>query len=111
LRGFANPFRVEYNVVNLDVLTQLIEKLTLETGAKDIEVTPEVLRNAGIVHHKGLIKVLGRGEFNKKATIHAHGFSKSAQSAILAAGGQTVVVPLPFGDRRPPVKGNALANR
>ncbi len=109
LRGFANPFRIEYNVVNLDVLNQLIEKLAAQ-GAS-LEITPEVLRNEGIVHHKGLIKVLGRGEITKKATVHAHGFSASAKSAILAAGGQTVIVALPFGDRRPPAKGNALANR
>ncbi len=111
LRGFANPFRVEYNVLNLDVLTQLIDKLSPEAGTDVLEITPEVLRDAGIVHHKGLIKVLGRGEITKKVTVHAHGFSKSAESAILAAGGRIVVVPPPFGDRRPPVKGNALANR
>ena len=53
LRGFANPFRVEYNVVNLDVLEEL---------ERD-EITPEsAARPAGIVHHKGLVKVLGRGE-------------------------------------------------
>ena len=51
LRGFANPFRVEYNVVNLGIL----DELGLE------EVTPESLEAGGIVHHKGLVKVLGGG--------------------------------------------------
>ncbi|MCL5047624.1 MAG: 50S ribosomal protein L15 [Firmicutes bacterium] len=109
LRGFANPFRIEYNVVNLDVLNQLIEKLSAE--GKSLEINPEVLKSEGIVHHKGLIKVLGRGEITAKAIVHAHGFSASAKEAILAAGGKVVLVPLPFGDRRPPAKGNALANR
>ena len=55
LRGFANPFRVEYNVVNLDVL----DELGLD------EVTPESLEAGGIVHHKGLVKILGRGELHR----------------------------------------------
>ena len=56
LRGFANPFRVEYNVVNLDVL---------EASGED-EVTPESLRAAGLVHHKGLVKVLGGGALTRR---------------------------------------------
>ncbi len=101
LRGFANPFRVEYNVVNLDVLEA--------TGAD--EVTPETLRAAGLVHHKGLVKVLGGGALTRAVRVQAHAFSRSAVAAIEAAGGTTSVVPGPHGDRRPPVKGNALANR
>ena len=101
LRGFANPFRVEYNVVNLDVL---------EASGED-EVTPESLRAAGLVHHKGLVKVLGGGALTRRVSVSAHAFSKSAVSAIEAAGGSATVVPSPYGDRRPPVKGNALANR
>ncbi len=102
LRGFANPFRVEYNVVNLDVLEGL------ESAG---EVTPDTLRASGLVHHKGLVKVLGRGELTRKLDVHAHAFSRSAVEAIERAGGRTTVIPLPFGDRRPPVRGNALANR
>ncbi len=101
LRGFANPFRVEYNVVNVDVLE------ALETD----DVTPESLRAAGIVHHKGLVKVLGRGELTRSLRVSAHAFSKSAKAAIEQAGGTTTVVASPYGDRRPPVRGNALANR
>jgi large subunit ribosomal protein L15 len=101
LRGFANPFRIEYNVVNIDVL----EELELA------EITPESLRAAGIVHHKGMVKVLGRGELSKKLDVHAHAFSQSAKSAIERAGGTVTVVASPYGDRRPPVRGNALANR
>jgi len=101
LRGFANPFRVEYNVVNVDVLE----------GLETSDVTPETLRAAGIVHHKGLVKVLGRGELSRKLTVEAHAFSKSAKAAIEQAGGTATVVASPYGDRRPPVRGNALANR
>ncbi|MGO8874216.1 MAG: 50S ribosomal protein L15 [Acidimicrobiales bacterium] len=101
LRGFANPFRIEYNVVNLDVLESI----------EDSEVTPESLRAAGIVHHKGLIKVLGGGELSRPVQVSAHAFSQSAKAAIEAAGGSVTIVAKPFGDRRPPAKGNALANR
>ncbi|MCU1493564.1 MAG: ribosomal protein bacterial/organelle [Acidimicrobiaceae bacterium] len=101
LRGFANPFRIEYNVVNVDVLEAL--EMT--------EITPASLQAAGIVHHKGLVKVLGRGELSRKLNVHAHAFSASAKSAIEQAGGTATVVASPYGDRRPPVRGNALANR
>ncbi|MHB1989061.1 MAG: 50S ribosomal protein L15 [Acidimicrobiales bacterium] len=101
LRGFANPFRVEYNVVNLGVIESL----------DATEITPDSLKAAGIIHHKGLVKVLGDGELSRKVNVSAHAFSASAVSSIEAAGGTATVVAKPFGDRRPPVKGNALANR
>jgi large subunit ribosomal protein L15 len=101
LRGFANPFRIEYNVVNLGVIDAL----------EDTDITPDSLKAAGIVHHKGLVKVLGDGELSRKVNVSAHAFSRSAISAIESAGGTTTVVPKPFGERRPPAKGNALANR
>ena len=101
LRGFANPFRVEYNVVNLGILEEL--------GAD--EVTPGEPRGRRLVHHKGLVKVLGGGELHRAVRVSAHAFSRSAVAAIEAAGGSVTVVPPPYGDRRPPAKGNALANR
>ena len=55
--------------------------------------------------------MLGRGELTRKVTVKAHAFSKSAEAAITAAGGTVEVLPLPWGDRRPPVKGNQLTNR
>jgi len=75
------------------------------------EVTPQSLEAGGIVQHKGLVKILGRGELHKAVAVSAHGFSRSAVAAIEAAGGSVTVVPPPYGDRRPPAKGNALANR
>ena len=101
LRGFKNPFRVEYNVINLD---------TLQDADGDV-VSPDSLRQVGLVHKHGLVKVLGRGELSRSLTVSAHGFSKSAVAAIEGAGGRVEVLPLPFGDRRPPARGNALTNR
>ena len=101
LKGFKNPFRVEYAVVNLD---------TLEAVGGD-EVSPESLRAAGLVHKHGLVKVLGRGELTRAVRVRAHAFSASAEQAITAAGGTVEVLPPPFGHGRPPAKGNALTNR
>ena len=101
LKGFKNPFRVEYAVVNLD---------TLEAVGSD-EVSPESLRAAGLVHKHGLVKVLGRGELTRAVRVRAHAFSSSAERAITAAGGTVEVLPPPFGHGRPPAKGNALTNR
>ena len=101
-KGFTNPFRVEYHVVNLE---------TLELFDAGTEVTPETLRSHGLVAKRGLVKVLGRGELTKSLTVRAHGFSGAATRAIEAAGGTTEVIPAPWGDRRPPARGNALTNR
>ncbi len=101
-KGFKNPFRVEYHVVNLDTLD------AFEAGS---EVSPATLRARGLVAKQGLVKVLGRGELSRSLTVKAHAFSASAKQAIEAAGGSVEVVPAPWGDRRPPAKGNALTNR
>jgi large subunit ribosomal protein L15 len=101
LKGFKNPFRVEYNVINLDAIE----------GFDGAEVTPQSLRAKGLVHKHGLVKVLGRGELTRSVTVKAHAFSKSAVEAIKAAGGSVEVIPLPWGEGRPPAKGNALTNR
>jgi len=101
LKGFKNPFRVEYNVINLD---------TLEAFEGDV-VNPDTLRSKGLVHKHGLVKVLGRGELTRRLEVSAHAFSRSAQAAIEGAGGRAETLPLPFGHGRPPAKGNALTNR
>jgi large subunit ribosomal protein L15 len=62
--------------------------------------------------HKGdLVKVLGGGELPRALRVEVHAFSKSAEAAITGAGGSISIVPLPFGNDRPPAKGNALTNR
>ena len=101
LKGFTNPFRVEYQGVNLD---------TIQATGLD-EVTPEVLRERGLMHKKGLVKILGRGQIDRAVTVRAHAFSRSAEAAITAAGGTVETLPLPWGDRRPPAKGNQHTNR
>jgi large subunit ribosomal protein L15 len=79
-RGFHNPFRVEFEVVNLDTLA-----LRFDDGAV---VTPETLVEAGLATGKGPIKVLARGEVTKALTVHAHKFSGKAAEKIAAAGGR-----------------------
>jgi large subunit ribosomal protein L15 len=101
LKGFNNPFRVEYVVVNLDTLEEF----------EGTEVSPETLRAKGLVHKHGLVKVLGRGQLSRALTVSAHAFSKTAEDAIRGAGGTTQLLPPPFGHGRPPAKGNALTNR
>ena len=101
LKGFNNPFRVEYQAINLD---------TIEASGLD-EVTPETLHAKGLAHKGALLKVLGRGELTRAVRVSAHGFSKSAESAVTAAGGSVTVLPPPFGNGRPPAKGNAHTNR
>jgi large subunit ribosomal protein L15 len=84
-RGFHNPFRVEYAVVNLDTLGEVFD-----AGSS---VTPELLRERGLVRVTGApIKVLGRGDLAKKLTVHAHKFSGSAAEKIAKAGGQAQVI-------------------
>jgi large subunit ribosomal protein L15 len=102
LKGFNNPFRVEYGVINLD---------TLETFEGD-DANPSSLLAKGLVSKNDLVKVLGRGTLTKKVTVRAHAFSKSAEAAITAAGGTVEVLPKPWGDApRPPAKGNQHTNR
>ena len=78
-RGFHNPFRVEYAVVNLDDLAQRFAAGTV--------VTPEVLRAARLVTTKQPIKVLARGEIAIALTVKAQKFSEKAAEKIAAAGG------------------------
>jgi large subunit ribosomal protein L15 len=92
LRGFTNPFRVEYQGINLDTLE--------ESGLTD--VSPETLLERGLISKGSLVKILGRGEITQAIAVKAHGFSKSAEAAITAAGGSVETLPLPWGDRRPP---------
>ena len=100
LKGFMNPFRVEYQAVNLDA----IEESGLE------EVTPESLYALGMVGKKSLVKVLGRGAISRAVTVRVHAASAAAEAAIIAAGGTVEKLPLPFAVR-PPARGNALTNR
>ena len=101
LKGFKNPFRVEYVVVNLDAL-EAFEGST---------ISPDTLRAKGLVHKHGLVKVLSNGSLTRKLDVSAHAFSRLAEAAITAAGGSVTVLPSPFGAGRPPAKGNHRTNR
>lgn len=79
LRGFKNPFRVEYQVVNLNDL----ERLFPEGG----DVTVEALVEKGAVRPRRLVKILGDGDVTKAFNITADKWSASAEAKITAAGG------------------------
>jgi large subunit ribosomal protein L15 len=83
----------------------------LESLDAGTEIDPGVLRSHGLVAKRGLVKILGRGELSKALTVEAHGFSQGAIRAIEAAGGRVETIPAPWGDGRPPARGNALTNR
>ena len=77
-RGFTNPNRTEYQVVNLFQLQNLEES----------EITLEVLHERGLIGHpRRPVKVLGTGDLSRNVTVSAHAFSKSAREKIEGAGG------------------------
>ncbi|MDQ2677263.1 MAG: 50S ribosomal protein L15 [Actinomycetota bacterium] len=100
LRGFNNPFRVEYQAINLDTIE--------ESGLTDI--TPETLYSKGLISKGALVKVLGRGELSRAVTVKVHAASASAESAITGAGGSLERLDLPF-KVRPAFHGSAHTNR
>lgn len=79
--GFKNINRVEYRVVNLGTLQELAEKLSLQ------KIGREELISARLLSAKDLVKILGSDELNIKLDVEANAFSKSAEAAILSAGG------------------------
>ena len=84
-RGFHNPFRVEYDVVNLDTIAERFDAGTV--------VTPEMLRERGLLPGGGRpVKILARGEVGKALTVRAHKFSGKAADKLKAAGGTSEVI-------------------
>ena len=87
LRGFNNKWRTEYQPVNLSALDRF------EAGST---ITPEMLRDVGVVKHlRNPVKVLGEGELTKVLNVHAHRFSEVAKAKIEAAGGSVVALTPP----------------
>ncbi len=109
LKGFTNPFRVEYTAINLDTLSELHDEFGETT------ITPGVLHAHGIVRKDAFVKILARGAVSTKLDVHAHAASKAARAAIEAAGGSVTLIELPFqgGGKagRPAAKGNQFTNR
>ncbi|RMD45687.1 MAG: 50S ribosomal protein L15 [Aquificota bacterium] len=83
-RGFKNPNKKEYEIVNIKTLEERFEP--------NSEVTPESLKEKGIIHCTEAVKILGDGEITKPLTVKAHKFSKSAEEKIKAAGGTVEVI-------------------
>jgi large subunit ribosomal protein L15 len=83
LKGYTNPNKVEYAIVNL---------ASLAVFDKGSEVTPETLRERGLIRHKGQVKVLAEGDLDKALTVRAHAFSAAAKEKIEKAGGSIEVI-------------------
>jgi large subunit ribosomal protein L15 len=113
LRGFKNKFRVEYEIVNVGLISALAETGILDLpelegkGAKaskaakaaPITVTPDILAAAGLIRSLDKpLKVLGHGDVTRPIFILADAFSKSATAKIEAAGGTAQVLEFPAGD-------------
>jgi large subunit ribosomal protein L15 len=78
LKGFTNPNKDEYAIVNL---------AGLDVFEKGSEVSPETLRQRGLIRHRGLVKVLGEGEIDRALTFKVHAVSASVREKIEKAGG------------------------
>jgi len=82
--GFKNVNRVEYKAINIETLQILAQSASLtKIGVQD-------LRDAGFVSRTALVKILGKGVLSVKIEVEANAFSKSAEEAIVAAGGTVV---------------------
>jgi large subunit ribosomal protein L15 len=101
LKGFNNPFRVEYQAINLDTLDSL--------GVT--EITAALLIEKGLIRKGNMVKVLGRGKVGKALKLSVHAVSTTAQEAITAAGGTITILPKPFRGVRPPASGSQYTNR
>jgi large subunit ribosomal protein L15 len=83
LKGFTNPNRVAFSVVNVEMLAKIFE-----AG----EVDPAAMYAHGLVHKGKPVKVLARGEIDKALTVRAHAFSEAARQKIEQAGGRTELI-------------------
>lgn len=82
-RGFTNIFRKRYEIVDL-------EKLGKISG--DLPITPEIMKERGLIRDPKWVKVLGGGDLSGAVTVHARKFSKSAKEKIEKSGGKAVIV-------------------
>lgn len=82
--GFKNFNRVEYKAVNIEMLQSIAESKKLQA------IDLQILADAGLVSTKQKVKILGKGTLSVPLTVTAHAFSKTAEAAIVAAGGTVV---------------------
>ncbi len=85
-RGFTNPHRIEYTVINLGQIDQLAEKYDIK------EFSLENLYINGLISQTDRVKILGNGEVKGKFTFKVNAISEKAKSAIEAAGGSVEIV-------------------
>jgi large subunit ribosomal protein L15 len=85
-RGFKNPHRVEYKILNIGVIDELIEKYGLA------EISQDSLYVNNIIAKTDLIKILGAGELKSKLTFSVNSVSATAKAAIEAAGGTVEII-------------------
>lgn len=83
-RGFTNPFKKEYAIVNIEVLDKKFNE--------NEEVTPEILRERKIIKRNLPVKVLGKGEISKSLILKVHAISSSAKEKIEKAGGKVEII-------------------
>ncbi|MEO5919177.1 MAG: 50S ribosomal protein L15 [Candidatus Limnocylindrales bacterium] len=106
LRGFKNPFKIEYEVVNIGAIDALIERGVLEPGempgakkskaAAPMTVNQEILRAAGLVRSLNKpMKILGHGEIRAALFVVADAITASARAKIEAAGGSVSILEVP----------------
>lgn len=84
--GFKNINRIEFKAINLEILQGLADSKKLT------KIGLEELRDAGYINKSALVKVLGKGQLTAKLEVTANAFSKSAEEAIVAAGGTVVKI-------------------
>ncbi|MDP7552137.1 MAG: 50S ribosomal protein L15 [Nitrospinaceae bacterium] len=82
-RGFTNIFKKSFEIVNVSQLADL---------GGDGPITPEVLKEKGLIRKGEAVKILGNGELTGKVTVHAHKFSQSAVLKIEKPGGKAVTI-------------------
>lgn len=85
-RGFKNPNRKAYVAINLDYLQELSDKFNIS------EVSPEKLKEMGIIKSSDIIKLLGRGELNKSLKVTVNAASEAAKKAVEDKGGSVTIV-------------------
>ena len=83
LRGFHNPNKETFAIVNL---------ISLSVFEEGTQVTPDMLRERGLIRHRGRVKVLAEGDLDKALDVKAHAFSASARDKIEKAGGTVEVI-------------------
>ncbi|GJL79060.1 MAG: hypothetical protein NPINA01_20490 [Nitrospinaceae bacterium] len=82
-RGFTNIFRKEYEIVDISRLGKI---------SSDLPITPEIMKEHGLIKKPERVKVLANGDLSVAVTVHAQKFSKSAKEKIEKSGGKAIII-------------------